>query len=45
MKDKRPQCDSYTPSRAMPGCPQKNDFLKDLKEFLKSQITSSANVG
>lgn len=45
MKDKRPQCDSHTPDRSMPGCPQKNEFLKDLKDFLKTQINSGANVG
>jgi len=45
MKDKRPQCDSHVPARAMAGCPQKNEFLKDLKEFFKTQITSSGNLG
>lgn len=45
MKDKRPQCDSHVPARAMAGCPQKNEFLKDLKEFFKAQITSSVSLG
>ncbi|CRL03761.1 CLUMA_CG016446, isoform A [Clunio marinus] len=44
-KDEQPKCDSYVPVRTMQGCPQKNEFLKDLKEFLKSQITSSTNIG
>lgn len=44
-KDRQPQCDSYIPIRTMPGCPQKNEFLKDLKEFLKAQTTSSTNIG
>ncbi|KAG5677833.1 hypothetical protein PVAND_007556 [Polypedilum vanderplanki] len=45
LKDKRPTCDSHVAARAMPGCPQKNEFLKDLKEFFKTQITSSSNLG
>lgn len=44
-KDKQPQCDSYVPVRTMQGCPQKNEFLRDLKEFFKTQITSSTNIG
>lgn len=46
-KDKQPQCDSLSQfaTRTMQGCPQKNEFLKDLKEFLKTQITSSTNIG
>ncbi|XP_037942040.1 SPARC-related modular calcium-binding protein 2-like [Teleopsis dalmanni] len=41
IKHMRPQCDLiYTVSRPMKGCPEpkKTMFLKDLKEFLKSQI-------
>jgi hypothetical protein len=30
----------------MLGCPQKNEFLKDLKEFLKTQtLSSSTSIG
>ncbi|CAO1318081.1 unnamed protein product [Diamesa tonsa] len=46
-KDKRPQCDSIVSTRPMKGCPepQKTEFLRDLKDFLKIQITSSTNIG
>lgn len=44
----RPQCDSIAlPLRPMKGCaePKKTEFLKDLKDFLKIQITSSTSIG
>jgi hypothetical protein len=33
------------PPRAMAGCPMKNEFLKELKEFFKKQITANGNLG
>lgn len=47
-KDERPKCDLVLPlSRPMKGCPEskKNEFLKELKAFLKTQIISNTNSG
>ncbi|XP_062552816.1 SPARC-related modular calcium-binding protein 2 isoform X2 [Armigeres subalbatus] len=45
-KDKRPQCDVYpgVGGRQMRGCPddKKQDFLKDLRDFLKQQIAGNS---
>ncbi|XP_055374150.1 SPARC-related modular calcium-binding protein 1 [Condylostylus longicornis] len=48
VKDKIPACDSvYQTSRPMKGCPEpkKLQFLKDLKDFLKKEVTSKTNLG
>lgn len=43
-KDKTPQCDLFSYVRSMPGCPKKNEFLKDLKEFLRSQTFANSSI-
>ncbi|KRF80506.1 SPARC-related modular calcium-binding protein 2 [Drosophila virilis] len=44
---KRPQCDEVAAVRPMKGCtePRKTQFLKELKEFLNTQILPSSNTG
>ncbi|XP_037034678.1 SPARC-related modular calcium-binding protein 1 isoform X2 [Bradysia coprophila] len=46
IKDGRPDCANNS-SRPMKGCPEpkKLEFLKELKDFLRSQINSNANSG
>lgn len=46
IKDGRPDCANNS-SRPMKGCPEpkKLEFLKELKDFLRSQINSNTNSG
>lgn len=44
IKDQTPQCDLFSYVRSMPGCPKKNEFLKDLKEFLRSQTFVNSSI-
>lgn len=47
VKDGRPDCAVNNVVRPMKGCPEprKVEFLKELKEFLRTQIASNANSG
>lgn len=46
IKDGRPDCANNS-TRPMKGCPEpkKIEFLKELKDFLRSQINSNTNSG
>lgn len=46
VKDARPDC-TIKISRPMKGCPEpkKLEFLNNLREFLRAQVSNSANTG
>ncbi|XP_068145650.1 SPARC-related modular calcium-binding protein 2 isoform X2 [Drosophila tropicalis] len=47
VKNQRPQCDVVNAVRPMKGCPEprKTQFLKELKEFLNTQLLPRGNTG
>ncbi|EDW74513.2 uncharacterized protein Dwil_GK21959 [Drosophila willistoni] len=47
VKNQRPQCDVVSAVRPMKGCPEprKTQFLKELKDFLNTQLLPRGNTG